>query len=141
MQTRTITDDLMQLEKDYWQAIREGDIDAALALADDPCIVAGSSGVASLDHATFERMMRAATYRIKDVVISDVQSREVSDDLVLLAYKVRESLTVDGKPVSFDAADTSVWVRKGDRWACVLHTESILGDSFGRDRVQPGGSS
>jgi hypothetical protein len=47
---------------------------------------------------------------------------------------VREALHVDGEPVSFEAADASTWVRRGDRWVCAMHSESILGDPFGRDR-------
>ena len=43
-------------------------------------------------------------------------------------------LTVDGKPLTLEAADASTWVRRDGRWLCALHTESILGDSFGRDR-------
>jgi hypothetical protein len=41
---------------------------------------------------------------------------------------------VEGEAVSFDAYDTSVWVRDGGGWKCALHTESLVGDSFGRDR-------
>jgi hypothetical protein len=52
----------------------------------------------------------------------------------VLAYKVREALTVDGKPVTFEAADASTWVRRDGQWVCALHTESLAGDPFGRDR-------
>ena len=55
-------------------------------------------------------------------------------DPAVVAYTVREELTVDGQPVGFDAADTSTWVRRGDRWVCAAHTESLRGDPFGRDR-------
>ena len=60
--------------------------------------------------------------------------RQLGDDVAVLAYKVHEELTVDGKPVAFDAADASTWIRRGGRWLCALHTESILGDPYGRDR-------
>ena len=49
--------------------------------------------------------------------------------------EVHEELTVDGKPLTLDAADTSTWVRREGRWLCALHTEAIAGDPFGRDRV------
>jgi hypothetical protein len=42
---------------------------------------------------------------------------------------------VDGKAVTLDAADASTWVRRDGRWRCALHTESIQGDPFGRDRT------
>jgi hypothetical protein len=64
----------------------------------------------------------------------DVKVQQISDDVAVLAYKVHEELTVDGKPVTLDAADSSTLVRRDGRWLCALHTESILGDPFGRDR-------
>jgi hypothetical protein len=64
----------------------------------------------------------------------DAQIRLLSDDVAVLAYKVRENLTVDGEPVTLEAADASTWIRRDGRWRCALHTESIVGDPFGRDR-------
>ena len=70
-----------------------------------------------------------------DFTISDdAQVRLLGDDVAVLACNVHEELTVDGKPVTLDAADASTWVRRNDRWVCALHTESLKGDPFGRDR-------
>jgi hypothetical protein len=81
-------------------------------------------------------MMKDATWEIIDFDIGDdVEVRLVSDDVAVLAYRVHEELTVDGAPVSIDAADSSTWVRRNGNWVCALHTESIAGDPFGRDRV------
>jgi hypothetical protein len=60
--------------------------------------------------------------------------RLLGDDVAIVAYQVHEELTVDGKPVTLDAADSSTWVRRDGRWLCALHTEAIAGDPFGRDR-------
>jgi uncharacterized protein DUF4440 len=62
------------------------------------------------------------------------QVRSLGDGVAIVAYQVHEELTVDGKPVTLDAADASVWVRRDGRWLCAMHTESIAGDPFGRDR-------
>ena len=64
----------------------------------------------------------------------DVQVVPLGPDAAVLAYTVHERLAVDGKSVTIDAADASTWVRRGGRWRCALHTESIQGDPFGRDR-------
>jgi hypothetical protein len=58
----------------------------------------------------------------------------LADDVAIVAYKVTEDLTVQGKPVHLEAADSSTWVRRDGRWVCALHTEAIAGDPFGRDR-------
>ena len=58
----------------------------------------------------------------------------ISDDVAVMAYKVREELLVKGETVKLEAADASTWARRNGRWVCVLHTESLAGDPFGRDR-------
>lgn len=79
-------------------------------------------------------MMKDAPYTLHSFELKDEEVRELRDDVAILAYNVHEELTVDGKPVKLDAADTSMWVRRNGRWRCALHTESITGDPFGRDR-------
>lgn len=134
METQTAEQELVQLENEYWQALKDQDVDAALRLTDDQCIVTGAQGVASIDREALKEMMTNAQYSLSDYDISDVQARMLSDDVAIVAYKVREELTVEGKPVTLEAADASTWVRRNGRWVCALHTESIIGDPFGRDR-------
>lgn len=126
--------ELVGLETQFWQAMQKGDTAAALRLTADPCLVTGGQGVGRLDHATFARMMEGAGWVLENFAFSDVKVLRVTDEVAVIAYKVKEDLTVDGKPLSFEAADASTWVRKDGRWVCVLHTESVLGDPFGRDR-------
>jgi hypothetical protein len=115
--------------------LKDKDVAAAIELTDEPCIVVGAQGVGMIDHPTYEAMMEKATWTIVDFDIrDDVQVRLLGDDTVILGYTVHEELTVDGEQVAFDAADTSTWVRRDGRWLCALHTESIAGDPFGRDR-------
>ena len=132
----TIEQELVALEERYWRALKDKDVGTALELTDDPCIVTGAQGVGRVDKETYASMMKDATWEIIDFEIGDdVEVRLVSDDVAVLAYRVHEELTVDGAPVSIDAADSSTWVRRNGNWVCALHTESIAGDPFGRDRV------
>jgi len=131
----TIENELVDLETQYWQALRDKDVGAAIALTDEPCIVAGAQGVAAIDHRTYHAMMGNAAWDIVDFEIrDDVQVRVLDEHTAIVAYTVHEELTVDGEAVAFDAADTSLWLRRDGRWLCALHTESIAGDPFGRDR-------
>jgi hypothetical protein len=134
MSTQTAEKELVQLEKQYWQALKEKNVDAALRLTDDPCIVTGPQGIARIDREAFKEMMTDARWSLDDYDVSDVQVRLLSDDVAIVAYKVTEDLIVEGKPVKVEAADSSTWVRRGGRWVCALHTEAITGDPFGRDR-------
>src|SRR5882672_12955456 len=134
MATKTIEKELLALEKQYWQAIKDKDVDVAMSLTDDPCIVSGAQGVGSIPRGAFEKMMKNATYNLEEFKLDeDVKVRLLSDDVAIVAYKVHEKLTVDGKPVTLDAADASTWIRRDGQWLCALHTESIAGDPYGRD--------
>jgi hypothetical protein len=134
MTTTAIDQELLALEKRYWQAIKDRDVDAALKLTRDPCLIAGASGVATVDRQSFVKIMESAQYTLHGFAIEDARAEKLTDDVALLAYKVREDLTVDGKPLTLNAADASVWVRQDGKWLCSLHTESVLGDAYGRDR-------
>jgi hypothetical protein len=107
-----------------------------MRLTDFPCLVAGASGVGLIDKETFTRMMSGARYTLHAFEIKDSKVRQAADDVALMAYKVHEDLTVDGEKVSMDAADTSAWVRRGGQWRCALHTESLAGDPYGRDKTK-----
>ena len=132
--TKTTVKDLLDLENQYWHAIKMKDVDAAMKLTDDPCIVTGAQGVATIARKAFAGMLNSSSWTLNDFQLTDIQTRFVSDDVALVAYKVREQLTVDGKPLTLDAADASTWVRRDGHWLCALHTESVAGDPFGRDR-------
>jgi len=132
---QTLEPDLLQLERRYWKALQDNDIDTVLGLTDEPCLVTGASGVGNIDRKSYAAMMENATWTIEDFTIGDdAQVRMLGDDAAILAYTVHEELKVDGQPVALDAADASTWVRRGERWVCAMHSESILGDPFGRDR-------
>jgi uncharacterized protein (TIGR02246 family) len=130
----SVEQELINLERQYWQAMKDGDAAACGRLSDDPCVVTGASGAAQLDRATLVKMMGTGAWKLNAFELSKPIVRLLTDDVAVVAYKVHEDLTVDGKPVSMDAADSSVWVRRDGRWLCAVHTESIAGDPFGRDR-------
>ena len=132
---RMVEDEVAGLEKKYWQALKDRNYEGALKLTANPCIVTGSQGVSELDHATYRKMMNEQKqWTLEDYELADVKVRMLGDDVAIVAYKVREDMTVEGKPLKLEAADTSTWVRKDGRWLCALHTEAITGDPFGRDR-------
>jgi len=135
MEAKALESQLLKLERQFWQSMKDGDADAATRLTDFPCIVAGAQGVASVDQKTFKSMMGGGEWTLEEFKLGeDAQVRMLSDDVAVIAYKVREKLTVDDKPVTLEAADASVWVKRGDRWLCAMHTEALTGDPYGRDR-------
>src|SRR6478735_4949691 len=99
--------ELLALERQYWQAIKDGDAEQSARMSDDPCIVTGASGVGRIDRSTLERMFATATWKLTGFEISSPIAKLLSDDVAIVAYKIHEELLVDGKPVKLDASDTS----------------------------------
>lgn len=136
MATLRIEQELLELERQYWQAMQDGDVDAAVKLTDFPCIISGASGIGAVDKAAFTAMLKNPSYEILSVELDhEAKVRLISEDVAIVAYKVHEELTVDGQPVALDARDSSTWVKRKGKWLCALHTEAIAGDAFGRDRT------
>jgi hypothetical protein len=134
--------ELLALERQYWDALKDRDIRTVGRLTAEDSTVAGASGVAGVDPRKMAQLIESAPWKITDYRI-DPQSTRINrlcDDTVAIAYAVHEELEVDGKPVKLDAFDMSVWKQTEHGWTNVLHTESIKGDAYGRDRT-PGRSA
>ena len=129
--------ELIACEESFWQAMRDRDGDTVGRLTSDPSLLTGAQGVSRLDRETLVSMVEDpdSTWELHDFELSDIQVEMLSDDIAVVAYKVREEMTVEGKPTTLEAADSSTWVRSNGGWECVLHTEALLGDPFGRDRA------
>jgi hypothetical protein len=135
MASKTMHKTLLGLETRYWEALKDKNVEAALELTADPCVIVGAQGVGRVDSSMYEQMMREASWTIVDFKIGDdVQVEMLGRNTAIVAYTVHEDLTVNGEQLSLDAADSSTWVRSDGSWKCAMHTESVLGDPFGRRR-------
>lgn len=126
--------ELIALERQYWQAIKQGDLPAALRLTGFPCVVSGPQGVSTVDQATYESMMKKSTYRIDRFDLSELNVQFPARDVAIVAYRLDQSMTVEDEKLAMECACSSTWVRQGGEWKCVQHSEAIIGDPFGRDR-------
>ena len=126
--------ELLDLETRFWNCMKTKDVETATRMTDDPCIVTGAQGVSRIDKKTFAKLMETGTWVLHNFEIKDAKVQRLSDDVAVIGYKVHEDLTVDGERITVDAADASTWVRRNGKWLCALHTESVAGDPYGRDR-------
>jgi hypothetical protein len=131
---KDIQTEILDLEKRFWTSMKDKDVNAALQLTADPCIVTGAQGVSTIDKGTFTKMMSTAKWDLRDFSIADVQVQQLGEAVAIIGYKVHEDITVEGSRLTLEAADTSTWVRQNGSWLCAMHTESLIGDPFGRDR-------
>jgi hypothetical protein len=126
-----VTQELIALENRFWTALLESDGNAAAALIDEPCLVVGAQGTGEFDKQTLAGMIANAPYQMLDYQLGDIAVRLVGDGVAILCYRVTEELVVDGQPVALEAFDSSVWVRNGDTWLSVMHTETPARDRAG----------
>jgi len=135
--TPTMTDQqLLELERSYWDAMKNRNTRVAAQLTHRDSTIVGASGVTAIDNAAIARLVEQAPYEIRDYRIDPKTTRivRIGEDAAAISYGVHEEVDVDGKRVKLDAFDSSVWKRQENGWTCILHTESIAGDAFGRDR-------
>src|SRR5438105_602269 len=104
----TINSELLALEKKYWNAIKEKDPSTAVSLSGDPCVVVGAQGVGEIGKTALASMMEGAGYDLKEFSFDDVHVRKVTDDVAVVAYKVKEDLIVEGKSLTLEAFDSSI---------------------------------
>jgi hypothetical protein len=128
--------EVLEVERRFWEAMKNKDAAEAARMTDDGCIVVGAQGAASIDSKSMGKMTTEGKWQLKQFSIDDgnAEVRFVTDDIAIVAYKVNEQVVVDGKTLPIEANDSSVWIRKNGAWLCALHTESLAGDPFGRDR-------
>jgi hypothetical protein len=116
--------DVIGLEKKYWRAMAEHDLETALELTDFPCLIASAQGVRSVNEEEFKRVFNSHRESIDKPTIGDAKTRMLGPDTAIVAYEVQCS----GK----SAVDTSTWVRRDGRWVCAMHTEIEAEETAGR---------
>jgi hypothetical protein len=131
--------DLLDVEKRFWDAMKTKDAQTAQDMTDDGCIVVGAQGVSAIDGKTMGKLTAEGKWELQQYTFDpkNSQVRFIADDVAIVAYKVNERVTVDGKTLPIEANDSSVWVRRDGEWRCALHTESLSGDPYGRERRSP----
>ena len=134
MSVTTREQEIVDLETRFWNAIRDNDASVASTLVSETCLLTGAQGHSAINRGMFAKMMDSPSWALHEFTLTKPEVLFPSDDVAIIAYTVTEKLTVEGKPVTLQAADASTWVHQGGRWLCALHTESVLGDPFGRDR-------
>ena len=114
----------------------EKNTEASVAMLPEKSIVAGAQGAALLTRDDYRDMAKQgdSLWRLKSFRFDDVNVIFPTEDVAVIAYTVTEEMEVEGQPLTLKATDATTWVRQNGEWLAALHTESVLGDPFGRDR-------
>jgi hypothetical protein len=116
--------EIERLEKDFWQSMVDGRPEVALQMLTEPAVMVSSHGASKFDHAAYAKMARDDRYKLVDYAISDMDVVFPRDDVAVASYRVGQAMESEGRTVENEVFDSSTWVKVGDRWLCVMHTES-----------------
>jgi hypothetical protein len=122
----TTSKTLIELEKKFWQSMVDQDTDTALQMLDEPALMVSSHGAMKFDHAGYRKMAEQGTMVLTSYDLTDVEVVFPNDTTAILTYRVRQGMAQRDKPgtMTQEMNDTSTWIRRGDRWQCVMHTET-----------------
>jgi hypothetical protein len=140
MATNAREKDVLEAEQKFWDAMQTKDGSVAAKMTDDGCIIVGAQGVSAIDPKMMGKMTTEGKWELEHFAFDEKtrQVRFISDDVAIIAYPVSERLVVDGKQMELRANDSSVWIHRDGEWRCALHTESLAGDPYGRDKTSTG---
>ena len=119
---------LIDLETKFWQSMVDQDTSAALKLLHDPACMATGHGATKFDHAGYQKMAEQGSMVVTSFALSDVEVMFPTATTAVMTYRVKQSVGArdGGNSKTQDMSDTSTWVHLGNRWQCVLHTESPM---------------
>jgi hypothetical protein len=121
-------DEIVALERDYWDAMKRKDGKRTSQLAGKVSLTTGARGVTSIPKAKMREMTEDGHWTLESYEFSDVEVITPADDVAIIAYKVKQKVTMDGKQQELRAADSSTWIRGADGWECHAHSETFLQD-------------
>lgn len=119
---------IVNLEKSYWDAMKKKDGRRTAELSGKTSLVTGANGVMSIPKAKMGKMTEEGGWTLESYAFEDVEVSTPTPDVAIIAYTVRQKVTMDGKSQELRAADSSTWVRGADGWECHAHSESFLKD-------------
>jgi len=119
-------DEIINLEKAYWEAIKAKDGTKTAALSGEPALVTGARGVTSIPKAKMGQMTEEGNWTLESYAFDDIEVATPAPDVAVIAYTVRQTVTMDGKRQEMRAADSSTWVRSEGGWQCHAHSETFL---------------
>lgn len=121
----TTQNDIMELERQFWQAIVEMDADTAVSLLDGESVSVSGWGIHHFSPAEYREMALSGDARVTAFKFSEERVIFPTPDVAIATYKADQSITIGGKSQDMVVYDTTTWVRKEGAWAASAHTETL----------------
>jgi hypothetical protein len=105
----TAQNEILGLERKYWQAMKDADAETAVAMTRFPCVLTSARGEMRVDEAQYRKMMESHdAAQFKDIEIQDPKVDSLGPDTALISY----SIQFDG----MDMLDVWTWLHSCAHW-------------------------
>lgn len=126
---KQIGDEITALEQSYWDAMKNKDGRRASELSGATCLVTGPRGVTAIDKAKMGEMTADDGWTLHAYAFDEVKVITPAPNVAVIAYTVRQTITMGGKRMEMRAADSSTWIKGPAGWECSAHSETVLADA------------
>ena len=126
--TASAKEEIIALEKSYWDAMKKKDGEETARLSGANAIVTGVAGVMRIPKDRMGKMTEEGKWTLDSYAFADIEVETPTSDVAIIAYTVKQKVTMDGKPQEIHAADSSTWIRGANGWECHAHSETYLKD-------------
>ncbi|WP_313517109.1 nuclear transport factor 2 family protein [Sphingobacterium sp.] len=116
---------ILDLEKRYWQGMAILDYDTVRDLTYFPCTVVSKDGVKYLDEPTYKKnfeMGKGMKMEIKGITEAVVQM--FSKSFATIGYLIEIEVENQGQFRKAKCACSSAWIQENGKWKCSLHSEA-----------------
>lgn len=117
---------LIDLETKFWQSMVDQDVDTAVDLLVEPALTVSAHGIRKFDRDGYRQMADQGPMVLTSFELSDFEVLFPNEATAVVAYRARQGVCQRGRKESTvqEVNDTSTWVRDGDTWRCVMHSET-----------------
>ena len=122
------SDEIIALEKSYWDAVKAKDGGRTAKLSGATSLVTGARGVMSIAKDKMGKMTEDGGWKLHSYAFDDVKVATPAPNVAIIAYTVRQNVTMNGKTAERRAADSSTWIKGPNGWECHAHSETFLDD-------------
>ena len=120
----TIASELKNLEKELWEANREGDDGFYKRVVRDDGLSVSTHGALGKDDIVAAVAKNVNHFLTVD--LSHMKVVQINEGSALVTYKATATALVDDEKQKYEVLATSVYAREGDEWRSVLHQQTEL---------------
>lgn len=117
-------EEIMSLERKFWQALVDMDLDTVVCLMDDLSVSVNARGIGSFGPEQYREMASSGDTRVTGFEFFDERVLFPTEETAIACYKARQTFTNGSESHEMVVYDTTTWVKKHGRWVASAHTET-----------------